>query len=430
MKTGNQIRSTYIKSLIEAKNSLEEKMKETVAATTRDILGETITSTLNQMIAESDKEDYKEEEIGIKQTPDKEKKEPVKVIPFEDTKDKQSEGGDVQQDGEMEEHNEDAEDIWKGLEKYQTEDGEYDLTKMGSDEVLKVLKVMGPEDGVRVVKDDDKITLTDDETDREYVIEIGEDYNNSARDEGNEGESDEEETIIEVEPDEDEEVAYNAQPEDEEDEREPDEDPFIEVELEDESDPDEETDSDIEEGTNVGGYVQQNSTSKSHVPNSSSRFARNQSRGGEYDSTDIPRYAPGRVEAVMRKADRIFNENKALKELIPSLKTQIEESILINYCLGKAVKLVTENATSRDEKVDIIKRLGEAKTIDEAKSIYKRLDRELKGSTKVNDIAKIANGQISEARNMVIETPLYQSDDLSEALSLMKRLDNLYKPQE
>lgn len=50
----------------------------------------------------------------------------------------------------------------------------------------------------------------------------------------------------------------------------------FEIELDDDN---------VEEATNVGGFANQNSTAKSHVPNSNGRAARNQSKGGEYTST-------------------------------------------------------------------------------------------------------------------------------------------------
>jgi hypothetical protein len=50
-----------------------------------------------------------------------------------------------------------------------------DMTKAKAGEVLKVFKAMGDEDGIIVVKDDNKIHLTDNNTNNEYFIDLGDD---------------------------------------------------------------------------------------------------------------------------------------------------------------------------------------------------------------------------------------------------------------
>ena len=50
-----------------------------------------------------------------------------------------------------------------------------DMTGAKPDEVLKVFKAMGDEDGIIVVKDGNNIHLTDNNTDTEYFIDLGDD---------------------------------------------------------------------------------------------------------------------------------------------------------------------------------------------------------------------------------------------------------------
>lgn len=182
----------------------------------------------------------------------------------------------------------------------------------------------------------------------------------------------------------------------------------------------------IEEGTNVGGFVQQNSTSKSHVPNSSGRSARNASIAGKHvKTTSQPRYS-GVSEDVMRKANAIWEENKVLKNELISIKESLKEAVVLNYNLGQITKLFTENTTSREEKVNIIKRFGnEAKSVAESKKLYESVSRDLKRVNQLNGVNNI-DKQLSESKNnILVETPIYQSDDLTESLNLMKRLINL-----
>lgn len=209
--------------------------------------------------------------------------------------------------------------------------------------------------------------------------------------------------------------AGNMKPFDEEDETKEDEDNINEE------------DEQVEEGTNVGGFVQQNTTSKSHVPNSSGRSARNASIAGKkVKTTAQPRYS-GVAEDVMRKANAIWEENKQLKKELVSIKESLKEAVVLNYNLGQITKLFTENTTTREEKINIIKRFGsEAKSVEDSKKLYESVSRELKKVNQLNGVNNI-DKQLSESKstNLLVETPIYQSDDLTESLNLMKRLNNL-----
>lgn len=193
----------------------------------------------------------------------------------------------------------------------------------------------------------------------------------------------------------------------------------IEVELEDEP---------VEEATNVGGFAAQNSTTKSHVPNSDGRSARNQSKGGEYTSTQKPRYTNEQLEKIMKKANAIFEENKQLKGVIKELQGSIEEAIVMNYNMGRVVQLMAENTTNKEEKLDIIRKFNDVRTIDEAKDIYNKINAELKNPNRLAVVSNVINQQLSENKQnkqSVVETQIYQSEDLSDTMSFMARLDKI-----
>ena len=49
-----------------------------------------------------------------------------------------------------------------------------DLTGASDDEVLKIFKAMGDEDGIIIQKDDEEIDLVDTNTNTEYIIKLDE----------------------------------------------------------------------------------------------------------------------------------------------------------------------------------------------------------------------------------------------------------------
>lgn len=182
----------------------------------------------------------------------------------------------------------------------------------------------------------------------------------------------------------------------------------------------------VEEGTNVGGFVQQNSTSKSHVPNSNGRNARSMSKGGKrVKGTVTPRYSGGEEDTVsenfIQRANKVLAENKELKATLTDVMTSLKEAAVTNHNLGMIIKLISENSTTQDEKKEIISRFSkEAKTVDASKSLYESISRDLQKSKKMN-ITEDKSLSV-EGSKKINETKIYQSPDVLDSLDLMHRM--------
>ena len=195
------------------------------------------------------------------------------------------------------------------------------------------------------------------------------------------------------------------------------------------------TEEGLEEATNVGGFVQQNSTSKSHVPNSNGRSARSASQGGKrVKGTATPRYHSGDVdvtvtvngdkktnESFIRRANKVLAENKELKSTLTDVMTSLKEAAVTNHNLGMIIKLISENSTTQDEKKEIISRFSnEAKTVEASKNLYESISRDLQKSKKMN-ITEEASLTV-EGSKKINETKIYQSPDVLDSLDLMHRM--------
>ena len=112
-----------------------------------------------------------------------------------------------------------------------------------------------------------------------------------------------------------------------------------------------------------------------------------------------------------------------MKAMIPQIKKAMNESVLVNYKLGRIVKLISENATTRKEKIDIINRFNEnAKTINETKALYESIKRELNVAASSKKTPMLES-TIKAEKPQVVETTVYQSNDLKEMLDFMKRME-------
>ena len=452
------IRSNYIKNLLADKEELGKTLEESTKEALKGIVDEAVNKNLRSMISEAKEDDYEEEEVNdtenIVDEPETSEEEPKD----EETSEEPEESGD---DANAED-TEDGKGLWDSLEQYKSEDGEYDLTGMDSEDVIKVLRVMKPEDGVRVVRNNDgTIELTDEENDTEYVIEIGDDDIDVdvIRDEDN----DDEEDVFDIEVDEcgnapmmnEGEVdlgytdnyqnvtAMTMDPDDGEKTRkwnagtptgngkrwvgnsgdmspysqkvnESDE-PIVEVVLDD---------------------AEENLQEKAESVANGSRTA--QDLHHDEDINAVPRHSRKRQnsknatdkssanEAFKRKVNAVLKENQQLKAIAEQIKNRLNEACVINASLGKIIKLVTENTTTRDEKINIVNRFNDVKTVKEGKALYEAIEKELKNSHPINNVDKVMSGPLTETKKTnIVETPMFQSADLTETLDLMKRLDKI-----
>lgn len=450
-----KVRSEYIKKMMAESHNLEDKLKDVAQSTINSILEEKTNKNLRQILSE-DEDSFSEEEVDDDVT-----------LGSSDASDE--EGTSIDADSAADDDSADDSE-WDDLEKYKDEDGEYDLRSMDKDELVKVLKVMSPDDAVRIVKnDDDTLTVTDESNDEEYELELDDDMNEFG--------DDDEEIEIEIGGDDD----FDGDDVDGEEDIEivPDDDDEFEVEL-DESNlgytdnyqkktamttPDNHEpadpkstysmdggvptgtekpwvgpkkkspyDDDVNEGCeNECGYIEEGGEFGKVYARTSGKQRRNNSSGnggqpygsrhnsvaGEYED-----YEGSVSESIKKKANQIFLENKQLKALMGKLQSQVNEAIVVNQSLANVIKIINENATTVNEKKDILRRFNECTTREDSNKLYAIISEELKREGKTHsNVAGTINSQLSESRDRAVETPMFKSQDLSDTLNFMSRLD-------
>lgn len=462
-----KVRSEYIKKMMAESHNLEDKLKDVAQSTINSILEEKTNKNLRQILSE-DEDSFSEEEVDDDVT-----------LGSSDASDK--EGASTAVDSTVDDDSADDSE-WDDLEKYKDEDGEYDLRSMDKDELVKVLKVMSPDDAVRIVKnDDDTLTVTDESNDEEYELELDGDMD-EFDDEGDMGEFGDDDEEIEIEIDGDDDFDGDDVDDEEEIEIVPDDDDEFEIEL-DESNlgytdnyqkktamttPDNHEpanpkstysmdggvptgtekpwvgpkkkspyDDDVNEGCeNECGNIEEGGhtvtqdgpysrgDSKTWTNDASHKTPRNGSRAGVKEKGTADNMYSDVSESIKKKANQIFLENKQLKALMGKLQNQVNEAIVVNQSLANVIKIINENATTVNEKKDILRRFNECSTREESNKLYSVISEELKREGKTHsNVAGTINSQLSESRDRAVETPMFKSQDLSDTLNFMSRLD-------
>ena len=214
------------KSLVQEALIQMKNVEEAIAENAKGILASTMKEEINQLVKESlSEQDEDEVELDV------------------DMEDDDSEEFDV----DMDTDNEDEMDMEFDMD-MDSEESPIDLTDASDEEILKVFKAMGEEDGIIIKKDGNDIHLTDNNNDEEYLVRLGESYEDTMDEDMNLEEIDEmdvdTENVInaifskdgdasDIEVDQDEEVMYEIEFEDDDDMMEEEDDDMMEEEEED-----------------------------------------------------------------------------------------------------------------------------------------------------------------------------------------------------
>lgn len=153
--------------------------------------------------------------------------------------------------------------------------------------------------------------------------------------------------------------------------------------------------------------------------------------GGDQPSREVAKVDSRQGELkedVLKKLAKIEEENEVLKSSLVKFRKALNEAVLTNYNIGNVVKLVFENATSKQEKYDILKRFSnEAKSVEQSNALYESINKQLK-TVKKSGVAidKPMNINESAVKNMN-ESTIYKNDDeaINYALDMIQRMGKL-----
>ena len=275
-----------------------------------------------------------------------------------------------------------------------------DITNMSDEELVKVFKLMGDDDGVIVQKDDNEIHLKDENEDVEYEIQLeGEDYDLEEMMHTDETE----EEVSEMEEVDEEEVMYEIEFDEEEDEEEEEE-----VELE-------ETYEEAHEG-------------EAHKEEAK-EAARTLGNGRAFGRKGLPKpkAAPRHleVESYQKQISQLKEKNEEYKKALDLFRTKLNEVAIFNSNLAYATRLFTEHSTTKQEKINILKRFDNVETLKESKNLYKSIKNELVSSTNVvteSVVNKVQKTPQKGSTNLV-ESKTYENAQFLRMKDLMSKIN-------
>ncbi len=403
------------KSLIDEALLESEQIKKAFETNAKEILTRTMGSEIEEMVKESLEE---KDSNGLKE--DENEEETLELIDLDDA----SSAGDEDLDIELgDEEMEDTEDMgdMEDMEDMDSDELEIvDLTDEDDDTVVNVFKKMADEDEIEVIQTGDGVEIKDNETGAEYKIELGGDSEMEMDDEDMEDMGDMEDMDSgEIEMDDEDmdsdEIEYQIELGDDEDEEDDMDDEMSEGDYMD----------DMNDEMSEGDYMEDGMEENrgAHTLGNASRIANRK-------SSDINSNRVKMGESKKPKFLKLVNENKVLKNKINStvsenetlkedynkmvdalkqFRDKLNEVAVFNSNLTYSVRLFTENTTTKEEKLEIIKRFDEVKTLKESKGIYKSLVKEISKKEPIKESIdeKLNSSKTTGSATEITESKVY-----------------------
>lgn len=397
------------KSILEQALLQVQTLEEAVKQNAKGILASTMKQELNDLLKESEDEEKKDSpevaeqdvpEIGDEETPtDDEESDEMANEPESDEEGEEEVPADDEEmpadDEEMSSDDEMGDEDEMGAE---DEEDVLDMTSASDEEVLKVFRAMKPDDGIVVKKEGDKISLNVD--DEEYIIKLG--------DEGmglNEG-------WDESEGQHDESMNDTSMLEDDDEELSEEDGTIFEIDLD-------------EEEAEVKDEPKEGEVKKGEHTEASRTIG-----NGVRPPAQKKKYEAGRPElkeevSTLRKQVQVLKEkNEEYKKALVLFKEKLNEVATFNANLAFATKLFTEHSTTKQEKMNILKRFDSVSTIKESKNLYSTINSELDNKKPMTEaiVEKITSTPTTSSTEVLSESKAYENPQFRRMKDLMNKI--------
>jgi hypothetical protein len=491
----NETKKSLVEEALLQMKNLEEAVTENAKGILASTMKEEISELVKESLSEEEEVDAVEMDEGSKMEKGLEIAEQEMELDIEDLEDEMDMDMDMDsdEDSEMEDEDEemDMEDVEDMLgmdlpgDELEVDDEEevllpLDLTGASDEEIMKVFKAMGEEDGIIISQEGDEVTLKDDEADVEYKIQM-------------ESEEKEEEMAEEVSEEDMDEVVYEIEVSEEDDMDEEYKEGYQEEEMVEDYDDmflsigdqpwhnrkdrrydgdfdfeydEEEIDSfddlmskygdkqnwfapDMGDEKDLGmsssgrkmfdmykeKYGQPFKLRKRRMEGEATEGMVRSHAAGQNASSDKskglprPHSVPNKArlgESAEKEIQQLREKNEEYRKALNIFKEKLNEVAVFNSNLAYATRLFTENTTTKQEKINILRRFDSVETLKESKGLYKTLKEEFDGK-EANTISesvseKVSKSPVKGSSSNLIESKTYENPQFMRMKDLMTKI--------
>jgi len=131
-------------------------------------------------------------------------------------------------------------------------------------------------------------------------------------------------------------------------------------------------------------------------------------------------------ESTANEVQILREKNEEYRKALNVFRNKLNEVAVFNSNLAYATRLFTEHTTSKQEKINILRRFDDVETLKESKSLYKSIKDELsvKTSQPMNESIerKLENTQVTGSAVSLIESKTYENPQFLRMKDLMDKI--------
>ena len=408
------------KSILEQALLQVQNLEEAVKQNAKGILASTMKQELSDLLKESLEEEEKLDPMGEQPEDETKPDEEEDDVTTDDEADTDGEDADTDvEDADTDLDNEPSKEI-EDLDSEAGDDTDtsmddlgtepaaeegiddedvMDMTGASDDEVLKVFKAMKPEDGIVVKKDGNNVEFADGQD--EYIIKLDSEETPDV-----DADMD---TDLDTDMGSEMDTDFGTETDETSDDAEMDE-TLYEIELGEEEDEDEVKEVEASEGEAKEVEV--------------GEAARTLGNDVRKPADQGKKYKAGRHE-MNEEVEKLKKQNSEYKKALILFKDKLNEVAVFNANLAYATRLFTEHSTTKQEKLNILKRFDSISSMNEAKTLFNTIKTELGTKTTVTESVaeKITNmPSTSTSTEVLAESKAYENPQFKRMKDLMTKI--------
>jgi hypothetical protein len=134
--------------------------------------------------------------------------------------------------------------------------------------------------------------------------------------------------------------------------------------------------------------------------------------------------AGNKREEMNEEVSKLKKQNGEYKKALVLFKEKLNEVAVFNANLAYATRLFTEVSTTRQEKLNILKRFDTISTLKESKNLYSRIKTELETKKPVTEsvVDKITSAPSSSSTQVLSEAKAYENPQFKRMKDLMQKI--------
>ena len=407
------------KSILEQALLQVQNLEEAVKQNAKGILASTMKQELSDLLKESLEEEEKMDPMGEQPEDESKPDEEEEDVTTDDEADTDGEDADTDvEDADTDLDNEPSKGIddldseadddtdtsmddlgtEPAAEEGMDDEDVMDMTGASDDEVLKVFKAMKPEDGIVVKKDGNNVEFADGQD--EYIIKLDSEETPDV--------DTDMDTDLDTDMGSEMDADFGTETDETSDETDMDE-TLYEIEL-GEDEEDEVKEVEASEGESKEVEV--------------GEAARTLGNDVRKPADQGKKYKAGRHE-MNEEVEKLKKQNSEYKKALILFKDKLNEVAVFNANLAYATRLFTEHSTTKQEKLNILKRFDSISSMNEAKTLFATIKTELDTKITVTESVaeKITNmPSTSTSTEVLAESKAYENPQFKRMKDLMTKI--------